>query len=165
MLVQECITFYKCRILDFLLAHKFGPGESPRQAPSMRFMLPLWLATCSTSDTFTLPVTTKQDLRPYVSNLPTSIPVPRGSGDGFGIPNPRDSGSVIGADRTVWALLCVAERRATRPNGEWGFSTRRQCWATSGQRRCHPQEALYLPTFSHLFAHLLHLYFGVSPLH
>ena len=26
---------------------------------------------------------------------------------------------------TVWALLCVAERRATRPNGEWGYSTRR----------------------------------------
>jgi hypothetical protein len=41
--------------------------------------------------------------------------------------------------------------RATRPNGEWGYSTRRQCWATSAQRRCHPEEALYLPTFSHLF--------------
>ena len=27
---------------------------------------------------------------------------------------------------TVWArLLCVAERRTTRPNGEWGYSTRR----------------------------------------
>ena len=38
--------------------------------------------------------------------------------------NPRESGSVIGADRTVWALLCVAETRATRPNGEWGYSTR-----------------------------------------
>ena len=25
------------------------------------------------------------------------------------------------------------------------------CWATSAQRRCHPEEALYLPTFSHLF--------------
>ena len=24
-------------------------------------------------------------------------------------------------------------------------------WATSAQRRCHPEEALYLPTFSHLF--------------
>ena len=52
MLVQERISFYKCRILDFSLAHKFGPGESPRQAPSMRFMLPLWLATCSTSDIY-----------------------------------------------------------------------------------------------------------------
>jgi len=24
------------------------------------------------------------------------------------------------------------------------------CWATSAQRRCHPEEALYLPTSSHL---------------
>ena len=51
---------------------------------------------------------------------------------------------------TVWAPLCVAERRATRPNGEWEYSTRRLCWATSAQGRCHPQEALYFPTFSHL---------------
>ena len=29
--------------------------------------------------------------------------------------------------------------------------TRRQYWATSAQRRCHPEEALYLPAFSHLF--------------
>ena len=56
-----------------------------------------------------------------------------------------------GGPATVWSLLCVAETRATRPNGEWGYSTRRQCWATSAQRRCHPEEALYLPTFSHLF--------------
>jgi len=28
-----------------------------------------------------------------------------------------------GGPETVWALLCVAERRATRPNGEWGYST------------------------------------------
>jgi hypothetical protein len=26
-----------------------------------------------------------------------------------------------GGPETVWALLCVAERRATRPNGEWGY--------------------------------------------
>jgi len=30
-----------------------------------------------------------------------------------------------GGPESVWALLCVAERRATRPNGEWGYSTRR----------------------------------------
>jgi hypothetical protein len=24
------------------------------------------------------------------------------------------------------------------------------CWTTCAQARCHPQEALYLPTFSHL---------------
>jgi hypothetical protein len=48
-------------------------------------------------------------------------------------------------------LLSLSLSRATRPNGEWGYSTRCQCWATSAQRRCHPEEALYLPTFSHLF--------------
>ena len=59
---------------------------------------------------------------------------------------------MTGADRTVWALLCVAERRATRQNGEWGpgIVLAAICWATSAQRRCHPQEALHLPTFSHL---------------
>ncbi len=57
-----------------------------------------------------------------------------------------------GGPATVWSLLFIsAETRATRPNGEWRYSTRRQCWATSAQRRCHPEEALYLPTFSHLF--------------
>jgi hypothetical protein len=30
-----------------------------------------------------------------------------------------------GGPETVWALLCVAERRAKRPTGEWGYSTRR----------------------------------------
>ncbi len=38
----------------------------------------------------------------------------------------------------------------TRPNGEWGYSTRRLCWATSTQGQCHLQEELNLPTFSHL---------------
>ena len=32
MLVQERISFYKCRILDFSLAHKFSPDALPRQA-------------------------------------------------------------------------------------------------------------------------------------
>jgi hypothetical protein len=31
------------------------------------------------------------------------------------------------------------------------YVPRSPCWATSAQRRCHPEEALYLPTFSHLF--------------
>jgi hypothetical protein len=57
-----------------------------------------------------------------------------------------------GGPATVWALLCVAERRATKPNGEWGCRVLAAiCWATSAQRRCHPQEALYLPTFNHIF--------------
>jgi len=57
----------------------------------------------------------------------------------------------LGGPATVCSLLCVAETHATRPNGEWGYSTRRQCWATSAPRRCHPEEALYSQTFSHLF--------------
>jgi len=48
-----------------------------------------------------------------------------------------------GGPATVWSLFCVAETRATRPNGEWGYGTRRLCWATSAQRRCHRKEALY----------------------
>ena len=55
-----------------------------------------------------------------------------------------------GGPETVWALLCVAERRATRPSGEWGYRTRRHMLEPSAQRRCHPTEALYVPTFSHL---------------
>ena len=43
----------------------------------------------------------------------------------LGIPKPRERVGDWGGPETVWALLCVAERRATRPNGEWGYSTRR----------------------------------------
>ena len=48
-----------------------------------------------------------------------------------------------GGPATVWSFMCVAETRAIRPNVEWGYSTRRKCWATSAQRRCHPEEAVY----------------------
>jgi len=49
-----------------------------------------------------------------------------------------------GGPETVWALLCVAERCATtRPNGEWGYSTRRHMLGpgrpgavSPGRRRC-----------------------------
>ena len=57
-----------------------------------------------------------------------------------------------GGPATVWSLLCVAETRATRPNGEWGYSTRRHMLGHEcPERRCQPQEAVYLPTFRHLF--------------
>ena len=65
----------------------------------------------------------------------------RGAVDRFGIPNPRKSGSVIGADRQRFGPSCVLLNRV--PQG--------QTEATSAQRRCHPAEALYTPTFSHLF--------------
>jgi len=31
-----------------------------------------------------------------------------------------------GGPETDWAHLCVAERRATRPNGEWRYSIRKE---------------------------------------
>ena len=61
-----------------------------------------------------------EDLRPYVSNLPTSIPVPRGSGDGFGIPNPRGSGSVIGAGRRRSGPSCVLPKGVPQGQTESG---------------------------------------------
>ena len=42
----------------------------------------------------------------------------------FGIPKPRESGSMIRADCRRSGPSCVAARRATRPNGEWRYSTR-----------------------------------------
>jgi hypothetical protein len=32
MVAEECDTFYKCTIVDFSLAHKFGHDSSPRMA-------------------------------------------------------------------------------------------------------------------------------------
>jgi hypothetical protein len=74
-----------------------------------------------------------------------------GLGSGWDPEPPKERVGDWGGPATVWSLLYVAETRATRPNGEWGYRPRRQCWATSAQRWCHPEEALYLPTFSHLF--------------
>ena len=37
---------------------------------------------------------------------------------------------------TLWALLCVAARGATRPNGEWRYRLAVICWIPSAQRRC-----------------------------
>ena len=38
MLAEERDTFYKCTIVDFSLAHKFGPASSPRMAFKMQEM-------------------------------------------------------------------------------------------------------------------------------
>ena len=60
--------------------------------------------------------------------------------------------------KKIWATKkrfcpsCVLLKRVPQGRPESGsIATRRQCWATSAQRRCHPEEALYLPTFSHPF--------------
>jgi hypothetical protein len=65
---------------------------------------------------------------------------------------PRESGSVIGADRRRSEPSCVLPKGL--PQGKMesgGIVLATICWAPSAQRRCHPKEALYLPTFSHLF--------------
>ena len=56
-----------------------------------------------------------------------------------------------GGQATVWSLLRDAETRATRPNGEWGYSTRRQCWArvpsggvTQNRRFTYRPSVIYL---------------------
>jgi len=45
---------------------------------------------------------------------------------------------------TVWALLCVAERRATRPNGEWGYSTRRHMLGPERPEAVSPEKGTVL---------------------
>ena len=39
--------------------------------------------------------------------------------------HPETSRERVGGPNTFFSLLCVAEKRATRPNREWGYSTRR----------------------------------------
>ena len=51
--------------------------------------------------------------------------------------------------QTFVSLLCVAARRATRPNGEWGYSTRRHMLEPVRREAVLPDRALCLPTFSH----------------
>jgi hypothetical protein len=50
---------------------------------------------------------------------------------------------------SLWALLCVAERRATRPNGEWRYSTCRHMLEPERPEAVLPDRALCLPTLSH----------------
>ena len=54
-----------------------------------------------------------------------------------------------GGPATVWSLLCVAERVPQGRTESEGIILAAICWALSAKRRCHPEEALYLPTFSH----------------
>jgi hypothetical protein len=66
-------------------------------------------------------------------------------------PKPRESGSVIWADRRRTGPTCVWPKGGPQGQTEsGGIVLAATCWATSAQRRFHPKEALYLPTFSHL---------------
>ncbi len=68
-----------------------------------------------------------------------------------GIPNPRESGSVIGADRRRSGPPCVLPKGVPQGQTEsGGIVLAAICWATSAQGRCHQEEAFCLPTFSHL---------------
>jgi hypothetical protein len=90
----------------------------------------------------------------------------RGPRDRFGIPIPRESGSVIGADRRRSGPSCVLPKGVPQGQTESrGIVLAAICWVTSAQRRCHPQEALYLPTFSHLLVvnKLFSLSLSLSP--
>ena len=136
-----------------------------------------------------------------MSHPTCDVPFPprrtRESGDRFGIPKPRESGSVIGADRrrfgpssecpapppgrlrpqlrhqrhvsssslgphpgVLFSSCSRAGRRACAcvspkgvPQGQTecgGIVLAAIYWAPSAQRRCHPEEAFFLPTFSNL---------------
>jgi hypothetical protein len=60
----------------------------------------------------------------------------RGSGKRFGIPKPRESGSVIGADRRSGpsCVLPQGVHSATRPIGEWGYNTPKYSPSYAGAR-------------------------------
>ena len=49
---------------------------------------------------------------------PPFVPGGQEIGDGVGIPKPRESGSVIGADRRRSGPSCVLPKGVPRPNGE-----------------------------------------------
>jgi hypothetical protein len=56
---------------------------------------------------------------------------------------------VIGTDRWRSEPPCVRKVRATWPNGEWGYSTRRHMLEPVRPEAVLPDRALCLPTFSH----------------
>jgi hypothetical protein len=83
------------------------------------------LARCfslpSLSRTLALALSPSEENRRILEgNDPGPPVVPGGQGIGLG-----EWVGDWGGPETVWSLLCVAERRATRPNGEWGYSARR----------------------------------------
>ena len=69
----------------------------------------------------------------------TLSPSTRGSRDRFGILEPRESGSVIGADRRRSGPSCVLPKG--EPQGQTesgGIVLTVICWSPSAQRRCDP---------------------------
>ena len=64
----------------------------------------------------------------------------------------KERGGDWGGPKTVWALFYVAERRATRPNGEWGYSTRRHMLGPDRPEAVLPERGVVL---SDIHSHLL----------
>ena len=137
-----------CRTSSTLQHHSHGggPGDCDLHLHRRLAQVDSWLGQLDDDEAFRL-----GERWAGGGSIPVFSPSTRGAGDRFGIPNPQESGSVIGADRRRSGHSCVLPKGVPLPQGRVGYSTRRQCWATSAQRRCHPEEALYLPTFSHLF--------------
>jgi len=79
----------------------------------------------------------------------------RGSGDRFGIPKPRESGSVIGADRRRSVPSRVlpqgVQQGPTESGGMVLQITRRHMLEPERPEAVSPERALCLPTFSHFF--------------
>ena len=71
------------------------------------------------------PSPSKENRRISERDDPGPPVVPGGQGIGLDPETSRERVGDWGGPETVWALLCVAERRATRPNGEWGYRERR----------------------------------------
>jgi hypothetical protein len=81
-------------------------------------------------------------------------PLYQGSRRSVWIPNPRESGAEIGADRRRSGPSCVLPKDVQQGRGQTeseGIVLAAICWAPSAQRRCHPKEALYLPTFTVIY--------------
>ena len=77
----------------------------------------------------------------------------RGAVDRFGIPNPRESGSVIGADLQRSGPSCVLLKRVPQGQTEIGGIVLAAVarGATSAQRRCHPERrCTYRPSVIYL---------------
>ena len=64
-------------------------------------------------------------------------------------PSALSQAIVAKVERLSLLSLCQT-RRATRPNGEWGYSTRCHMLGRECPEAVLPDRALYLPTFSHL---------------
>jgi hypothetical protein len=62
-----------------------------------------------------------------------------------------ESGSVIGEDRRRSGSSCALPKSVPQEGQKesGGIVLAAICWAPIAQRRCHPEEALYLPTFTH----------------